>query len=213
MLYETTVDPKTLDLIQRLSNDARFNDFILVGGTALSLKVGHRISIDIDLFINDSFDSRELGRHLVQVYKAEDVKTLKNGVFCFVNDIKVDLISHQYPWIFPHSDFQSIRIASLEDIAAMKINAIVQSGSRLKDFVDIFFLLEHFGLEEILNFYVQKYPETSRMIGLNALLFHSDIKPVGIDFIGQPISFKKISQRLSEAAIEQKKVFPRRLEE
>lgn len=142
MLYKETVAPQTLDLIERFFKDARLDEFVLVGGTALSLQIGHRISIDIDLFSDKPFDAANIASHLQKNYSAESVKTLKNGVFCFIEDIKVDVMSHQYPWVKDLIVSEGIRMVSLEDIGAMKLHAIVQSGSRLKDFIDIYFLLE-----------------------------------------------------------------------
>src|SRR6185437_11547476 len=99
MLRTQTVEKGTLDLIKRFMSDDKFNNFNLVGGTALALKIGHRRSVDIDLFSPDPFNSQDLSHHLLTDYKATKVSTLTNGVFCFVNDIKIDLVSHQYPLI------------------------------------------------------------------------------------------------------------------
>lgn len=77
MLYKETVAPQTLDLIKRLFKDTRLHEFVLVGGTALSLQIGHRISIDIDLFSNKTFDAANIASHLQKNYSAESVKTLK----------------------------------------------------------------------------------------------------------------------------------------
>lgn len=62
MLHKETVTTATLDLISKLLAEKQLEDFLLVGGTALSLQVGHRISIDIDLFSNKPFDSQETKR-------------------------------------------------------------------------------------------------------------------------------------------------------
>ena len=97
MLPTQTVKKGTLDLIIRFMSDDKFNNFNLVGGTALAIKIGHRRSVDIDLFSGGPFDSRELGHHLLAAYSAAKVSTLTNGVFCFVNDIKTDLLSHPVP--------------------------------------------------------------------------------------------------------------------
>ena len=140
MLHEETVEAGTLALIRRLMADENLADFYLVGGTALSLKLGHRISIDIDLFIGRDFDSSAISEHLKKVYGMTDEKTVKNGVFGFIDDVKVDFISHQYPLIKPVELTSGIRMLSLEDIGAMKLSAIVQNGSRIKDFIDVYSL-------------------------------------------------------------------------
>jgi hypothetical protein len=90
MLHEKTVEASTLDLIHRLMEDSNLADFYLVGGTALSLKLGHRISIDIDLFIGRDFDYAALSQYLKTTYELTDEKTVKNGVFGFIDNAKVD---------------------------------------------------------------------------------------------------------------------------
>ena len=119
MLRTQTVEKGTLALIKKLMADDKFNDFNLVGGTALALKIGHRMSIDIDLFSNESFNAPEIANHLVTVYKVEELRTLPNGVFCFIDNIKVDLISHQFPLVGRIELNENIRMVSLADIGAM----------------------------------------------------------------------------------------------
>ncbi|UCS92390.1 hypothetical protein KZP23_17035 [Echinicola marina] len=101
------------------------------------MQLGHRKSIDIDLIIGSGFDSDELGDHLNEPYKFEVTYSGGNTILGFIGDVKVDLIAHQYPMINDVGLVEDVRMASLKDIAAMKLNAIVQNGSRLKDFVDI----------------------------------------------------------------------------
>lgn len=73
MLHKETVSSSTLDLIKRLFKDYQFDDFLLVGGTALSLQIGHRISVDIDLFSEKPFDAAQISSHLQKNYSAETV--------------------------------------------------------------------------------------------------------------------------------------------
>jgi len=110
MLRTQTVETGTLDLIKKLMSDSNFNEFNLVGGTALALQIGHRISIDIDLFSIKPFNASELSHHLMTTYHATEVRTLTNGVFCFVNNIKMDMISHQYPLVEKVETVDGIRI-------------------------------------------------------------------------------------------------------
>src|SRR5579872_4962265 len=151
MLRTQTVAQGTLDLIKRFMSDDKFNNFNLVGGTALALKIGHRVSVDIDLFSATPFHTRDLGHHLATVYSATNIRTLGNSIFCFVNDIKIDFLPHEYPLVGNIDILEGIRIVSLQDIGAMKLNAIFNSGHRLKDFVDMYSLLEKFTLSELLD--------------------------------------------------------------
>lgn len=137
MLQTQTVQASTLALIGKLMSDPKLNDFYLVGRTALSLKLGHRLSID--LFTDKDFDSASLNQHLQTRYGLSNAIEIKNGVFGFIDQVKVDFISHQYELVKPVEVIEQVRMLSLEDIDAMKLQAIVQKGTRLKDFVDILF--------------------------------------------------------------------------
>jgi len=68
MLHQETVTAATLDLIRKLQTDPEFDQFYLVGGTALSLQIGHRKSIDIDFFTRSSFETKDLIEHLEEKY-------------------------------------------------------------------------------------------------------------------------------------------------
>src|SRR5688500_11434275 len=120
MLREETVERGTLDLIRRLMADEKFNDFNLVGGTALALKIGHRRSVDIDLFTAKNFDAGAIAGHVKSAYNAESVHTIKNGVFCFIDDVKVDLVAHKFPLVKEVENVAGVRMNSLLDIGAMK---------------------------------------------------------------------------------------------
>lgn len=154
--------------------DSSLEDFVLVGGTALSLRIGHRISIDLDLFINKDFDESKLDTHLKSKYNFIKDDIQKNTLKGSIEDVAVDLISHKYPYVDKISTLEGIRVASLKDIAAMKLNAIVNNGSRAKDFIDVAFLGETLTYKEMIKAYEQKY-ESNSLIVSKALLYHNDI--------------------------------------
>jgi len=187
--------------------DNSFSDFNLVGGTALSLQMGHRRSIDIDLFNTSDFDSKSLARYLEKQYNAEDVRVLKNGIFCFINDVKVDLISHQYPLTNPLLVIDDIRMADPRDIGGMKLNAIVDSGKRLKDFVDTYFLLERFPLADLLSAYVGKYPDRNVFMAQTALLYHKEIRMEKIKFMDRRVDLPQMKVRFEQAVRDPKRKF------
>jgi len=180
-------------------SDDKFKNFNLVGGTALALKIGHRRSVDIDLFSPYPFNSQGLSHHLLTGYKATKISTLTNGVFCFVNDIKIDLVSHQYPLVKEIDILEGIRMVSLLDIGAMKLNAIFNSGQRYKDFVDMYSLLENFTLHELLNACQRKYPDLNINMVKHSLIHFNDIIPSPIEFIGPDIAWTIIAERLQKA--------------
>jgi len=146
-LFRETVSENMWKVLQKLMDDEKLNDFNLVGGTALSLLIGHRLSIDIDLFTGRDFDAQQMLHQLKDNHGADTGSFTKNAVFTFIDDIKIDVIAHKYPQIKPVETIEGVRLASIEDIGAMKLHAILQSGSRIKDFIDIYFLLEHHPLD------------------------------------------------------------------
>jgi len=199
MLRTQTVAQGTLDLIKRFMSDNEFKNFNLVGGTALALKVGHRVSVDIDLFSTTPFNTGDLGHHLAAVYSATDIRTLGNSIFCFVNDVKIDLLPHEYPLVENIDILEGIRIVSLKDIGAMKLNAIFNSGQRLKDFVDMYSLLETFTLHELLDACHRKYPDLNINMVKHSLIHFNDIISSPIKFIGPEVKWPAISERLQKA--------------
>lgn len=209
MLHTNSVAEETIALIQRLMSDKELHDFNLVGGTALSLLIGHRISVDIDLFSNKPFDSVQLADHLINTFGAENVRTLRNGLFCFIDKVKVDILSHQYEWIAPVKTIDGMRLISIEDIAAMKVNAIVDSGIRLKDFVDMYYLLEQKPLKEIMELYELKYPGNSGHIGMRAVTYHEHIDfATGVELMYDKLNWTTMAHRLKAAALNPNKIFP-----
>lgn len=175
MLFKETVTKGTLDLITALMRDPLLRNFYLVGGTALSLKIGHRKSIDIDLFTSNEFDSSLLGNYLSRNYGASLTLQIKNCVKGQIDGVEFDFISHRYPHIRPPETIEGIRMMSLADIAAMKINAIVGSGTRIKDFIDIHYLLKRMEYSNMLKYYCAKYPDVTPGMARSSLLYHNDI--------------------------------------
>lgn len=210
MLQTQTVTAQTLALTQKLMADARLTDFILVGGTALALRIGHRQSIDIDLFTNRPFDAAQVTSILKNDYGADFVKVLKNGVFCSIDGVKTDLISHAYPYVQSPENIDGVRLVSLLDIAAMKLHAIVQNGSRVKDFADISFLLEKMPLFQMYRAYEMKYhPHSSRSVAKLALLDYSLVNfSEPVQLVGKVFDWKITTDRLHQAILNPFKLFP-----
>ncbi|MES2798097.1 MAG: nucleotidyl transferase AbiEii/AbiGii toxin family protein [Bacteroidota bacterium] len=141
-------------------------EFHLVGGTALSLLYGHRISVDLDLFSNKPFDNEFiidiLSKNFGNSYENRS-KNARFGIFCFINDVKVDIVRHPHPIIRPEILIDGIRMFSTEDIIAMKVQAILGRGKK-KDFWDIAELLKHFSIEDFIKFHKEKYATQNLLI-------------------------------------------------
>jgi hypothetical protein len=171
MLYKETVSKEMWELLQKLMKDEMLKDYILVGGTALALRLGHRLSIDIDLFTTKSFDSKMMLKYLQDTYSVQEKgnRLSNNTVLTFIDNIKVDIVTHNYPLLNSVENIEGVRMISNEDIGAMKLHAIHQSGDRYKDFVDMYFLLEQEPLKFYLEAYEKKYDKNPywASVGLN----------------------------------------------
>lgn len=157
MLQYQTISCELKSLLHELMKVKKLAEFILVGGTALSLRYGHRVSIDIDLFAAHSFDVDSLDRCVEDIFP-ESVLLLKerHGISRIINQIKVDFYYFGTQFIRKHDTIDTIRICSVEDIAAFKFESLVRLER--KDFYDIAVILNHFTLREMVSFYKEKYP-------------------------------------------------------
>jgi predicted nucleotidyltransferase component of viral defense system len=173
MLQTKTVQPKLLELLKKIMQEEAFKSFNLVGGTSLALQMGHRFSIDIDMFGNSEIDEFEFATLLSKYGKVITIKKSKNIVIFSVDGIKVDFVNYQYPLLDNINIIENIRLVSNKDIAAMKLNAIAGRGSK-KDFIDLYFLLQEYTLQEMINFYNQKYSDGSEFMILKSLTYFDD---------------------------------------
>lgn len=208
MLHKETVDTSTLELLKRLMDDKRLKDFVLVGGTALSLQMGHRISVDLDLFVNSDFEAGELREYLEKTYHLETDYMAFATVKGEINGVQVDCIAHSYPWIRPYVEEEGIRLASMEDICAMKLNAIAGNGTRIKDFIDVAYLSSLYSLQQMLSFYEEKY-HANPLMPLKGIVFFDDINraaPIKMTD-GKALDWKKIEKRLLAMEKSPNKVF------
>ena len=173
MLSLRTIEPHTLELLRALMQEAALSELRLVGGTALALQYGHRSSVDLDLFGKIDIDGYELQSILSKhgVLKVENETKIIHQYY--IDNIKVDVVNYPFEWISPIIEEDGIRLASPIDIAAMKVNAIEGRGTK-KDFIDMYMLLQHYSLKEIIAFYQQKYPNYSIFRALRSLTYFED---------------------------------------
>ncbi len=175
MLHKETVQPGTLELIKQLQAEPDLKKFYLVGGTALALQIGHRISDDIDFFTNQSFDSTQLAEYLEKNFQMSVHYLHKNTIKGFIHNVLVDLITHNYERVEPEIEIDGVKMLSKADIAAMKVNAITGNGTRIKDFIDLYFLLKEFSFQQIIEFYRKKYNQRNDFHAVKSLTFFEDI--------------------------------------
>ena len=176
MLHQKILKTETFQLLKELMSDENLQGFNLVGGTALALYLGHRQSIDLDLFCEKEFDVAALRKHLVEKYNFKERYTEKQTLKGEINGIFIDCIRYDYPQISTVNTLNNIRITSIPDLLAMKIAAITDSGEREKDFVDVACFSTKVSLNDMLRFYSSKYSGVSTIMPMKALLYFDDIK-------------------------------------
>lgn len=173
MLHRKTVQPNTLSLIKDLQSKEYLTDFLLVGGTALALQIGHRTSVDIDLFNNKRFDIEALSVHLQNDYPIVIRNRMAHAILVDINSIKTDFVFQPSHIIGDIVTLEQIKMASILEIGAMKIGAITSRGKK-RDFVDLFCLLRHFTLSNILKAFITKYPEATMELAIRSLFYFQD---------------------------------------
>ena len=204
MLFYEAVPENLLKILNLLMREDKLNDFTLVGGTALALQIGHRISIDIDLFTDHSFESKEILDALRKTLKVELIMSRPNGMQLIVENFKVDLYNWAVPFIGKPYISDGLRLASLKDIAAFKLDAITTRKTK-KDYYDLHFLLNKFSLEEMISAYKEKYPYNSSK---NVIVGLSSCSAAGDDQQPQllkPVSWIEVKARLINEVLQYEK--------
>ena len=173
MLHYETIDESSLTLLRQLTAIPDLSNMYLAGGTSLALQIGHRKSVDLDLFGILEADDLSINQMVVRIGTVQLIKRTPNIHIFIVNGIKVDIVNYSYPWIDAFVSEDQLRLAGKRDIAAMKLAAITGRGSR-KDFIDLYYLLKEFSLGEMLSFYSKKYQEGSSFMVIKSLTYFDD---------------------------------------
>lgn len=174
MLSYQTIRPDTLELLKSLMAEPLFEGTRLVGGTALALQFGHRSSIDLDLFGTIEEDTDLITEALERIGQTIPGRCTAGIKTYRVCGIKTDFVNYdRYPWIDAPVLEDGLRLASPKDIAAMKVNAIQGRGTR-KDFVDMYFIIQRYGLDQVMQWYKAKYPEYSEYRAMLSLTYFAD---------------------------------------
>ncbi|MBN1970385.1 MAG: nucleotidyl transferase AbiEii/AbiGii toxin family protein [Candidatus Delongbacteria bacterium] len=148
--------------------------FYLAGGTALALQIGHRKSIDLDFF-SDNFPKREIIIGALKKFNPKITNETQGTIDMLINDVKLSILEYKYPLLEPLLNFEGVNIASVTDIACMKLSAISSRGSK-KDFIDLYMILKNHSLSELFLQFEEKYVGVSfqKLIILKSLIFFAD---------------------------------------
>jgi hypothetical protein len=199
MLYLSILNKNQLK-IAKILGFLRKRGFYLGGGTGLALQLGHRTSVDFDFYTPEHFDSALLTKKLAKFFPKIRIRfQAKDTLGVEINGVGLSFFRYDYPLIGPLRNCQGISLASVEDIAAMKIAAIVQRGTR-RDFIDIYYLLEKYPLKKIVEFSLRKYPGYQDILVIRALLYFVDAeketKPRKIKIFDKNFSWEKAKEKI-----------------
>ena len=195
MLFYKTIEPGTLQLLKQLQANPLFQGERLVGGTALALQLGHRQSVDLDLFGSEPVESADIRDALWDEHRLNVIKESRNINIYLIDGVKVDFVNYRYEWIDDAVEENGIILAGIKDIAAMKIAAIVGRGTK-KDFIDLYFLLRRFSLKGILDLYLQKYPDGSLFIAMKSLSYFEDAEPDPMPKMFEPVNWADVKDAI-----------------
>lgn len=175
LMFETILLPETKSLLQNLTKVNLPKESYLAGGTAVALHLGHRRSADLDFFTPIEFVETQWEAKLKKDLGFKLSKRDWQTLIGHINNVKFSLFNYPYKNIAQQESYGQIPIASLPDLAAMKLDTILGRGTK-RDLIDIYFLAQKFTLSTLLTFYQKKYgnlQERELMIK-KALVFFED---------------------------------------
>lgn len=195
MLYYNTLQQSTLELLKNIQKIPIFKDCRLVGGTSLALQLGHRKSIDLDFFGSITASPLEIQSELSQTGNLQIIQESKFIFQYIIDNVKVDFVNYPYPWLSDAILEDDIILADKTDIAAMKLSAITNRGTK-KDFIDLYELLNHFTLSQILDFYSKKYSNGIPFMTIKSLTYFEDAESDPMPFMMNSATWDKVKTKI-----------------
>lgn len=172
MLHFDAIPDSVRNLLMLLAPLPALEDFSLGGGTSLALRYGHRLSVDLDFFTTAEFDTDQLIDRLGMT-DVTLVNRAPNSLTLDVQGTKLDFLRHAYPLLAPPEEIEGVRLLSLPDVAAMKLNATANRGAK-KDFFDLCELQQHHSLPDMLEWFEMKYRSADRFTVIRSLGWFED---------------------------------------
>src|SRR6185312_10822197 len=202
MLQQDAVEPATLELLNRICSAVPFDNFALGGGTNLALRLGHRLSVDLDFFSNTPYQNSIIFQAVTSGFPAAELLFEQNQTMMFtIDNIKVDFILYPFKWLHPFEKINGARLIALPDIIPMKLQALSNRFSK-KDFWDIAFLLQKFSLSEMLEIFSSKFPQVDRGYLIHSLTNFEDAEREQQPVALLPKTWEEIKNELRKVVID-----------
>jgi len=193
--HRETITAATQDTLRALHDRAITEGAYLAGGTGLALRFGHRQSVDLDFFIQNTFDEEQLLQRLEHLPGISNVRRAPQTLHLAIQGVKVSFIGYAYPLLFASALFDGVPVADARDIACMKITAIASRGTK-RDFVDLYAACERFGLQELLALFSRKYASTGyhKLHILKSLAYFADAEKDPMPHILAPLEWRDVKR-------------------
>ena len=167
MLHTQTVNKDLIEITQILCSLPALQTFRLVGGTAAALHLGHRTSVDIDFFSNKKIKKTAVLNELRQHFPSIQAFIGTESIRANLRGVRVEIFDD---WHTPFKTepilFDRMRIATLNDIAAFKLEAITERREK-KDYIDLYFIFNKLGHKLVLADFKNYNPH----ISMKSILF------------------------------------------
>lgn len=195
-MFKKVLSKPTANILALLSREKFFKKVYLVGGTALALQLGHRLSYDLGFYIKEKFNEDFLLEKLKKIADFQETTIDKQTILGDFPQVKFSIFYYKYRLIKKPKKFSGIKIASIEDIGAMKIGAIAGRGTK-RDFIDLYFLTKkNFSLKQLLNFYDKKFSNLSNIYShiIKSLIYFEDAEEDEMPPMLRPCIWKKVKE-------------------
>jgi hypothetical protein len=193
--HREAISASTGKTLRALSEAKLLDRFYLAGGTGLALRLGHRLSLDLDFFAPEPFEEEIV---LQQAQKLPGFALVTKGpqtLHTTIQGTKVSFLGYAYPLLFPLTQFLDVQVADARDIACMKLSAIAGRGTR-RDFVDLYVCAREFGPGELLQLFDRKYSQTryNRLHVLKSLTFFADAEKDPMPNMLAPLDWEELKR-------------------
>lgn len=198
-MQKETINNKTKSVLEKLSKSKAFENFYMAGGTALALQLGHRESIDLDWFSSEKFFNDRLKMTISDLGDFSLEEEEENTLHGVLDEVKITFLYYNYDLLFPTLDLEGVKLADERDIAAMKLSAISSRGTK-KDFIDLFFLLQKYSLEDVLNFFEKKYSNIkyNKAHLLKSLVYFEDAENDPMPIMKENVEWENVKKNIEE---------------
>lgn len=202
-MYQNALLPATAEVIKKIQGVSFLQQFYLSGGTALALHLGHRESEDLDFFTPDTFNPQRLQSEVQKIGQLESAEIAEGTLNVFLDTVKLQFLHYPYPLLELTTTWEGLSLSSVIDIACTKIITISMRGSK-KDFIDLYFLLKRYSLQELFEKVDQKYQGVNynRTHLAKSLIYFEDADAQPMPRMLQNVEWEEVKTAITQAVKE-----------